>query len=262
MKRLPPLDTHAHVDPAIAPDDLIRLGAVVFAATRSVDDFRRTACREDSVTVWGVGCHPGLVGAQRSFDADSFSAALAHTAFVSEIGLEGNSRVPAPTQVNVFTAILGLLANQPRVVSVHTHGARDETLDALTAHAQPGIILHWWLGDPKQTRKALDLGCYFSVNHSMIRRYEHLAHLPLGRVLTETDHPSGDKFSRSPRQPGRVQPVEEGLAAIHGVRPEDVRTQMWRNMATLVNGLPSQTCSRLPTAVREMLLATSNGTAQ
>ena len=43
-------------------------------------------------------------------------------------------------------------------------------MEVLEAGSPPGIILHWWLGDAQQTRRAVDLGCYFSVNASSVRR--------------------------------------------------------------------------------------------
>ena len=65
MRTLPPLDLHAHIDPTIAPNDLDDLRAVVFAVTRSLDEAQQALERTDSTTVWGVGCHPGLVASQK-----------------------------------------------------------------------------------------------------------------------------------------------------------------------------------------------------
>ncbi len=53
MRRLPPLDTHAHVALDIAPVELERLGAVVLIATRSLDEFQTVQSRTDRASVWG-----------------------------------------------------------------------------------------------------------------------------------------------------------------------------------------------------------------
>jgi Tat protein secretion system quality control protein TatD with DNase activity len=45
-------------------------------------------------------------------------------------------------------------------------------------------------GDHTQTRRAVELGCYFSVTSSMVTHLEIIELLPIGHVLTETDHPS------------------------------------------------------------------------
>jgi TatD DNase family protein len=262
VKRLPPLDTHAHVDLAIDADDLIRLGAVVFAVTRSAGDFTKTLDRKDRITTWGVGCHPGLVGVQRSFDADTFAALLPKTSFVGEIGLDGSSRVPLDSQIKTLDDILALVAATPRIASLHSFKATRETLAVLRRHRSGGALLHWWLGDAEETKEALDLGCYFSVNYSMAKRYEHLSLIPADRLLTETDHPSGDRYSPSPRQPGRVQPVEDALAARLGLTAPQVRTRMWLNLHSLIEATGPDLMPLLPLAIQRMLQGAADGTAR
>lgn len=51
-RALPPLDLHAHVATDVAPRALEELGAVVFAVTRSLDEYEETLNRSDAVTVW------------------------------------------------------------------------------------------------------------------------------------------------------------------------------------------------------------------
>ena len=46
-----------------------------------------------SMTVWGVGCHLGVVSAHKEFDRERFGELVRRTAFVSEVGLDGSSRV-------------------------------------------------------------------------------------------------------------------------------------------------------------------------
>ena len=98
MRGLPSLDMHAHIDVAIDPSELTALNAVVFAACRSLDEANVALARQDVRTVWGTGCHPGLVGAQKAFTADRFRDHLLRTPYVAELGLDGKSRVPLTTQ--------------------------------------------------------------------------------------------------------------------------------------------------------------------
>lgn len=210
---LPPLDLHAHVKTTIPARDLERLGAVVFAATRSLEEFGSTQRRRDAVTIWGVGCHPGDQAAQRDFDRDRFASLARTTAFVSEVGLDGRSRVPMATQLETFRAILQVVSASPRIVSIHSGSAHAQVLDALSDNPQKGAVLHWWRGTPAQTARAVDLGCWFSVNAANMKYPESVAVIPLDRILTETDHPSGDRASTAPRQPGSVDDVEASLLA-------------------------------------------------
>ncbi len=250
--KLPPLDTHAHVALEVPTRDLESLGAAVLIATRSADEFERVRARHDLVSVWGLGCHPSLVGVQRSFDSEKFRALLEFTPYVAEVGLDGDSRVPLENQTETLKAILDCVRQMPRVVSLHSFRATTDLLRVLDVQdGTSALILHWWLGTREETTWALELGCYFSVNYSMIRSTSQWRQIPLDRLLVETDHPSGDRFSSSPRQPGRVQDVERALGKLHGLSVEKVRLQLWQNFAALTSA--TSTAQMLPIPLRKMI---------
>lgn len=234
VRRLPSIDMHAHIEADIAAADLLELGSLVFAATRSLDEATTVLDRSDPWTIWGVGCHPGLVGVQKVFDPARFAALITRMPYVSEVGLDGSSRVQMDMQRATFDAILTALQDAPRIASIHSYDATEAVLDCLTARPIQGAVLHWWLGDAQKTQRAIDLGCYFSINASMLRRTELLDVLPLDRVLAETDHPFGDRSVRRGRRPGNVDDVEQAIARVHGLDQEAVRQQTWRNLAELV----------------------------
>lgn len=244
---------HAHIEADISASDLTDLGALVFAATRSLDEAERVLQRRDAWTVWGVGCHPGLVGAQKAFEVDRFAALSARTAYVSEVGLDGRSRVPMETQRTTLATVLTVLQTTPRITSIHSFAATDAVLDCLAEWRIHGAVLHWWLGDAVQTRRATDLGCFFSVNAAMLRQPDLVSPLPLDRVLPETDHPFGDRSGGRGRRPGRVDDVEQALARIHQLAPEEVRRITWRNLGELVRN--TRCGMLLPRQVRVTLAA-------
>ncbi|GAB3474284.1 TatD family hydrolase [Amycolatopsis cihanbeyliensis] len=253
MRRLPSIDMHAHIEPDISPGDLLELGALVFAATRSLDEAEQALKRSDSWTVWGVGCHPGLVGVQKAFDADQFADLVTSTSYVSEVGLDGKSRVPMHRQQETLDAVLATLEATPRITSIHSYAATGAVLECLAARPICGAVLHWWLGDQKQTDRAVELGCFFSVNASMLRRPDLLASLPLDRAFPETDHPFGDKSGGQGRRPGNVEDVERALAQVHGLDQQRVRQHTWRNLAELVR--TTKCGALLPRSVRVALAA-------
>ncbi|MEU5090659.1 TatD family hydrolase [Streptomyces sp. NPDC021356] len=230
---LPPLDLHAHIDTSVPADDLTGLGAVVFAATRSLTEAARAVQRHDDRIIWGVGAHPGLARSHTGFDPNTFTQLIDHTPLVSEIGLDGKSRVPLENQQITLRNVLDVLARTPRIASIHSYAACEQVLDELERSPAPGMVLHWWLGDPEQTARAVRLGCYFSVNASAARKTALLQTIPLDRVLTETDHPFGDRSSAQPL-PGNVTAVEQTLARHHRTTPRDIRQTVWHNLAALV----------------------------
>lgn len=250
-RQLPPLDLHAHVDPRVDPRALESLGAVVFAATRDTEEFERARTRTDAVTVWGLGCHPGVAAAQTAYDESRFAALLADTAFVSEVGLDGRSRVPMDRQTEVFASVLDQVARTPRLVSVHSKRATGRTLDLISEANASGVILHWWLGSVAETKRALEVGCLFSINRSMDVAKLKVAGVPLGSLLPETDHPSGNRDSTDPCQPGWTVDVEQTIAGLYGTTTEAVRQQFWRTLVGQVDDLG--VLSLLPTVVQAML---------
>lgn len=249
----PPLDVHTHVDPAIDPTSLLSLRAVIFAASRSPEESARALCRQpsDPLTVWGVGVHPGLASALESYTVEAFQALIDRTGYVSEIGLDG--RVPSRLsgQREVFASILDQLQTHPRVTAIHSYAATTEVITELTRTPIAGAILHWWLGDPETTKKAVELGAYFSVNVASLRRPELLDLIPIDRVLLETDHPDGNGHGSRPRQPGNVADVEAALADRHRIRRSDLRLKVWQNLAALVT--TTKTADLLPPRVRAIL---------
>ncbi|MEZ5378924.1 MAG: TatD family hydrolase [Acidimicrobiales bacterium] len=252
MRRLRALDLHAHVDAGIEPAELTALEAVVFAATRSLDEAEQVSARTDSMTIWGVGCHPGLVGSQKSFDVERFRALIGQSAFVAEMGLDGGSRVPIETQKRTLGDALSVLVDSPRITSLHSYRATSEVLELLEQYPQAGVVLHWWLGTEEETHRAIQLGCYFSINRSSVRREDLLSLIPLERVFAETDHPFGDK-GRGIRRPGEVSEVETAIGKTHGLAAADVRKQTWINLSSLVSD--TRVGPLLPTEVRRQLVA-------
>lgn len=252
MKQLPPLDAHAHIAASVSTHDLESLGAVILIATRSLQEYAEVSGRTDLTGVWGVGCHPALAGAHRDFDQDTFSKAVDTTAYIAEIGLDGSSRVAIETQMRTLRSIFHAIQDNPRIVSLHSYKATAKLLGLLEEQERlTGCILHWWLGDDDETQLAIKLGCSFSVNYSMLRGTQSWRLIPLDRLLVETDHPSGDRFSPMPRRPGRIQEVERTLAKHHGIGVEQLRDQVWKNFARIVSS--TGTKQLLPTPVRKMI---------
>src|SRR5947208_9748783 len=161
---LPAIDAHAHVDVRVAARDLSELDAVVLAVTRSLAEWQAASVRDDELTLWGVGCHPAMPDAVRAFDARTFADALETAAFVGEVGLDRRSRVSVDEQVAVFTEILRAVQRVPRPLSIHSTGATKAVLDLLEANPTSPPILHWWRGTSQETARALQLGCFFSLN--------------------------------------------------------------------------------------------------
>lgn len=250
-RTLPPFDMHAHVATDITPRALEELGAVVFAVTRSLDEYEQVQSRSDAVSVWGLGCHPSLVKAQANYDQNRFANLLQTAAFVGEIGLDGSSKVPIQQQEEVLASVLTVIATTRRLTSVHSYRATKRVLDLIEDSGVEGVVLHWWLGSKAETKRAVELGCLFSVNSSMDLGKLEEAGVPLDLLLPETDHPSGNRRGESPRQPGNTLEVERAVASTYGVAVVEVRSQFWRTLVDQVD--VTMTMPLLPPVVQAML---------
>jgi TatD DNase family protein len=252
----PALDMHAHIDPAIRPDDLLALRAVIFAASRTLEESSKALDRQkqDLLAVWGVGVHPGTKAALETYDPARFTDLLARTAYVGEVGLDG--RVPSrlQRQTEVLTSILTILQQQPRITSLHSYNASDALIGVLEQTPIQGAVLHWWLGDRTLTERAVELGAHFSVNAANLKSLDALEAIPLDRLLTETDHPDGNRGASGPRQPGNVTKVEKVLGDLHGLTAAAFRARCWRNLQALAS--TTGTTKLLPMRVQGVLAET------
>ncbi|EAQ22863.1 TatD-related deoxyribonuclease [Roseovarius sp. 217] len=155
-----------------------------------------------------LGMHPQLV-AQRASELSLFEELAPSTRYIGEVGLDAGRRFyPSfERQKIVFERVMALCARLgDKVISIHSVRTARQVLDVVEqtgAHRTCVPVLHWFNASESEIRRALDLGCYFSVNEQMLQAPKGrklLETVPLERVLTETDAPfqSDEKGGNSP----------------------------------------------------------------
>jgi TatD DNase family protein len=220
------IDAHAHIDVGITTEALAALTpAAVLAVTRSPEDWPVVVGRSDPNVAWGLGCHPGNDRALRLFRSNLLEAAAERASFIGEIGLDARSPAPPDLQRKVLSNILSVATNHRLVSSVHSAGAAVAVLDCVQAVRASRVVLHWWRGSVSQTVRALNLGCYFSVNSAMSGSV--IERLPRDRVITETDFPFTSRRDPTITEPGAVGSVEALLARAWGLNHDEIRSQLW-----------------------------------
>jgi TatD DNase family protein len=103
--------------------------------------------------------------------------------------------------------------------------------------ARGRVVLHWFTGSKSEARRAVELGCYFSVNAAMMRNdrgRELVAGLPADRLLTETDAPF-TKIDGCPSRPTDVIIAVDELAKLHGRPQEQIARTLANNLRTLLH---------------------------
>ncbi|WP_292442364.1 TatD family hydrolase [Mesorhizobium sp.] len=100
-----------------------------------------------------------------------------------------------------------------------------------------GVVLHWFTGTPAEARRAIALGCYFSINGEMPRSPKHrqlVESLPLDRLLTETDGPFVEQDGK-PLRPRDVGQTVAELAKVQSCSVMTMEDAILQNLRRLVS---------------------------
>lgn len=235
MTVLPPIDAHAHIETGVPSRNLEALGAAVFAVTRGPDEWAAAAARQDPLALWGLGIHPRLISEHTVDSTQQLAELLPRTLLIGEVGLDGRAPAPMAAQRAVFDEVLHAAQHTPRPVSIHSSNACNEVLEALTARPVRAPILHWWRGSQAQTRDAVALGCFFSINGAQVGARSVVDQLPPDRVLTETDFPHSRRQDSNARRPAAVATIENFLMTRWGLPRDGLRLRLWTTLSAIVD---------------------------
>jgi len=199
------IDFHCHIDlmpdPVAAIADADRERIITLAMTTTPKAWpQNCAWVSGSRFVHAaVGLHPELAG-ERYEEISLLEEYIAKSRLVGEIGLDGNPKHRASWKKQAEIFVKALKRSQElggRVLSIHSRRAADEVVQLLEIHTtQDRVlpILHWYSGSLATARKAIELGCYFSINPRMLESKSGtmlLRELPTDRMLIESDAPFG-----------------------------------------------------------------------
>ena len=245
---LPPLDCHAHISPDVTEGQISALGDVlIFAMTRSMEEAEKVRRRSDRVLMWGCGVHPGNREAVHAFEPQRFEALLADFVLVGELGLDRRSG-NLSGQLKIFREMMSVSACHSVLRSVHSTGCVELVLDVIDEYRPRGCILHWFNASKDLVDRAVNLGCYFSVNVAMAD--DAISKIPLDRLLPETDFPATRRHGV--HLPAQVDALEGQVSTLHGLSPDEVRIQWYRNLRRLVTD--AGLFERVPDDVADLLL--------
>ena len=142
-----------------------------------------------------LGLHPQLVS-ERKQEIAIFDRHIASSRFVGEVGLDFSKRFYSSKedQIIIFEHIIQSCVRS-KTISIHSVFSDKQVLDILEKNRtteQNNCILHWYSGSWKQLDRALEMGCYFSVNEQMLKSSNGVAiiqRVPVDRMVLESDAP-------------------------------------------------------------------------
>lgn len=240
------IDFHSHLD--LYPNGLAlarevnrrnEFTLVVTTSPRAFHATSRVFCGLQNIRV-GLGLHPEVVEAKAS-ELDALVAGVECASFIGEVGLDGTprSRKSLSLQERVFQIVLNECRRQGgRVISIHSRGAARQTVEALEKADDVGYpVLHWFSGGVTELQAASRLGCWFSVGPAMLSGAKGCAllrHMPLDRVLPETDGPFGTE-NGTPLMPWDAWRVCHTLATLWAIPREAVEEKLRSNLKRILD---------------------------
>jgi TatD DNase family protein len=189
-----------------------------------------------------LGLHPQLV-AEHSDDIELWDKHVNQARFIGEIGIDAGPRhyKSLDAQKQVFEHVLKTCAGSgQKILTIHSVRAVTAVLDRVERFLPLNdnlAVLHWFTGSTSELRRAVELGCYFSVNAQMLigeRRCAIVRQIPLDRLLTESDGPF-TTYEDRPASPADVRHTVTELARCRGIDPQGLARTIQRNLGYVMS---------------------------
>lgn len=196
-------DMHCHLDLMPRMKDIIEESLkekiVIITVTTTPKAYNQEIeyCKKNPNIRVALGLHPQLVK-ERYDELSIVINNIQNAKYIGEIGLDFNNHYYASKekQIKVFSEIIKICSELGnKLISIHSVKSAEYVLNILEEFKTTNnnhCILHWFTGGKKQFIKAVELGCYFSVNKKMINTENGrnlIKMIPKDKLLVETDAP-------------------------------------------------------------------------
>ncbi|MCY3628866.1 MAG: TatD family hydrolase [Gemmatimonadota bacterium] len=215
-----------------------RFTLVVTTSPRAWQATSRVFAGYDTIKV-ALGLHPEIVS-EKASERELLISGVCQAEIIGEVGLDGSAQYRHTREQQ--ESILGAVLSESercggKILSVHSRNAADPVLHLIERHCRISVpVLHWFSGTIEETRRAVAMGCWFSVGPAMLRGAKGrriLDELPIDRVLPETDGPFALNGS-SPYMPWEAIAISSTVAGAWKMTEEEVRQQFLDNLSHLL----------------------------
>lgn len=190
---------------------------------------------ESSYIRVALGFHPELVVEYQKMIPVMWKL-LPNVRYIGEVGLDFTDNRYRNEQLSFFRELVGRCRyDETKILSIHSRKAEKEVVEILkqeTICFRP--ILHWYSGNLKVLKEAVEIGCYFSVNCRMLMSQKTrriLEMIPMEKLILETDSPFLDiNLGHS----NSLVYVVEKLAQLKSIPVEIVEKTLWQNFECIL----------------------------
>lgn len=237
------LDTHCHIDlypkPEVILDECDRKDFPILSMTNLPSHFERgfPFFENRRKVRQALGMHP-LYAQHHKKEFPKFISNLVKTSYIGEVGLDFSKEGidTKEIQIQTFESILNIIANQKKILSIHSRRAEEVVLGLLKKYKIKNAIFHWYSGSLNLIDEIVKEGYYFSVNPAMTKSMSGrkiISKIPKQFILTETDGPFINE-NNLPIKPGQVQTVIAFLAKEWMLNEDEVKDIIWSNFRSIV----------------------------
>jgi len=158
---------------------------------------------------------------------------------IGEVGLDpqyAKRREIKDRQVTVFKEMLGLAEKLALPVIVHSRWSASKIMPLLTSYSLRGVLFHWFSSPIELLPQIIERGYYVSEGPPTVfssRTQEVITHVPITRLLTETDGPVSyyGPFKDKMTTPAFIPQVVEAIAKIKNLKTDEVAEHILRNFS-------------------------------
>ena len=234
------LDLFQHFERAVTDSELNNILTIAVTTTPRAWQRNNELALKTKCIKAALGFHPQLV-AEKKEELSIFLKHMGSAQYIGEIGLDASQRFYGglSVQEEVLKEIFKSIPPKAnKILSIHSFRASRQVLNILESFFSPEkgkIILHWFTGGISDARRAIEMGCYFSVNSQMGKSpasHDIISCIPKHLLLTETDLPFTDKT----RNLSQFKEINDALSMLSDIRRDSVentKALVWDNFCTL-----------------------------
>lgn len=202
--------------------------------------FAKKMAEDNPLIIPCFGIHP-MEAHKYRHSLERYEEYIKETPMIGEIGLDYHwveDKTTYPLQKKVLQFFLEKAIEYNKVVNLHTKGAEEEILHYIKVYGLRSPIIHWYSGPLHIFKELLDLDCYFTISVDIgysKRTQEIIEHLPMDRMLTETDGPTALEWVNGEYgYPDYIMNIIEKIAQIKDLEPLELKEKVWENYKRII----------------------------